>query len=838
MKIYRICLMLAALLASAVSAAAASYVFDGTAQALPNVNPQVHWQFTELDARKVLERTTVAGQWAALRLPQPKGVADFSWKIEFKPIGHPQDVRWSATSFWFRMSESNFDHGYLLSVRPDRFELRHRAKDVYTTLAQAPNTLFGQWQTLLIRADGSAITVYVNGEKLFEVEDGSYAKGDFIISNIQQRAAIGRMEIADQQVYEARAMQVYGPAAVRIPSRESYRAVVLGDGWLPVPAFANAVRWGLAEPREGVAVDPFSGELSVEASAKPGLVVLTAALADNAAVKAERSITLAEGGVVALQIEGSGAVSVPGRVQFTAYGRDAFHSLDWLATDAVRWSLAGTPVAGVAIDPTSGLLAVSAAAAAGAQVQVQAQSLQSPSVSVSKDVFIGDLLKSSLRSEVSVLSGILGRDIPVAVYHRDPQPEAGGVGKGVLYIRNTGAPRIGREADADILNDYLSKGWTVVTLDYGRDARAVSPLLEKELHGFFNNRANNKVHRRLDKSLFGAADAFRPHTTYILPEGYRVREDVPYYDLQMHAPNGLLEKMLRDWNEKIAPAVAGIEPAEQWQQMHVRNGQPIRTGYVMDVVYPSDPEQSVPLMVRFATDLPKDPNMGGDGTTYHFTGFTLRGGAYALVEHVHDPLYSDFWKELGSDNYSHVRHIGLGSAQAAFRQLAAHSERYGIDPEHFFGSGHSKGQYFVTRMLNPAHEAQAEWAVLDGFPAGSAEPQPFGGYTAKMRAGYQSAGWGNWLHSGSDSAGNRVLVQEYLPTMIAVGAKDPYPVVPPFHRFVARLKELGVADYVPLLMPEIGHNYPYGWNPDLNRDNYEMYVEFFERHMPPQSRRD
>lgn len=441
------------------------------------------------------------------------------------------------------------------------------------------------------------------------------------------------------------------------------------------------------------------------------------------------------------------------------------------------------------------------------------------------------LLESTLRKTTSWPCPLLGENVEVRIYHRQSPDEIEAGNRGILYLKNLGGHRVGTESDESILSDYIQRGYTVVTFDYRHDPRAISPDLEKEVFTAFKPRANNLQDRRLDHALFNGVEGYRPSRTYILPAGYRIRHDVPFYDLAKHAPFGTLEKLVEDWNAKIVPNIPGAQPAKQHHDLKMKNGAPIRTEYMMDVIYPSLPRSPVPILVRFATDLPKDPNAGEN--YWHFLGFTLRGGAYATVEHCHTPLFVDYSKELGNDNYSLVKWIGLGLGQAALRQLTAEATSYGIDPDRIVGFGHSKGQYFVTRMLNPDHASQKEHSRFEGFPEGSPEPQPHADFPCKMAAGYQSAGWGNFLHSAKDYDGNSILTANYSPTIIAVGEKDPYPVVPPFHAFVKKLRDLGVKNQVELFMPGIAHDSPHGWNPEKNRDNYDIFLEFFDRFQNP-----
>lgn len=432
-----------------------------------------------------------------------------------------------------------------------------------------------------------------------------------------------------------------------------------------------------------------------------------------------------------------------------------------------------------------------------------------------------------------VFSALLDKEIPFSVrYDASLSPDTV-VSYGIIYLKNLPGKRTGREPDESIIGDYLAQGFTVLTIDYENSPLAVSPGLEQEIHGFLNPREQHQAARRPDTRFFeGLPQSVRPSRVYILPPGYRVAHQVPYFDILRHGPHGIEEYLLARWNEQIVPVNEGFSEADTFSDMRMRNGDPVDSLYVMDVIYPSQAERPVPVLIRFATDLVKDPNAGNE--RWHFTGFTLRGGAYVSVGHPYDPLYRNYWRELGSQNYTLLNYLGLTSAQAALRQLAARADEFHLDPDRFFGHGHSKGQSFVTRMLNPHHEHHAEMRRLPNQPPGSPEPPPFAGFPARLKAGYQSAGLGNFYHDRKDADGNPILVSDYLPTLIAIGENEEASVVAAFHRLVARLEELEVSNFSALFMPGLGHDIPIGWNPDLERCNYDIYIDFFrEAHGGP-----
>ncbi len=628
----------------------------------------------------------------------------------------------------------------------------------------------------------------------------------------------------------ARSITIHGRNGILIPGKERFFAAMLNDDWRPCNSYNDDVRWMLEGTVGDVAVNSKTGELTVGSDAATGEITITAFLSSAPSIRSQKRVVLTDGKPAAIEIIGPSALMIPSETVFIAMKRDPLSTFDRRRCDDVVWTAAAALPEGVSVDSATGRVVITDKAARGAGFTLQAKTKLNNSLISEQAVVLGDMLPGSLRFESKAASGLLDREIPMRVYSRDEASKEG-INNGILYLLNIAAERVGTESDESILNDYLARGWVVITLDYGNDPRAASPKLEQELHTLLMPGKSNRVWRRLNPQFFEGYEAYIPHRTYILPQGYRVQNDVPYFGVQQHGPHGIMDNKMRDWNQKIAPKRDDVEEITQPSQMKTSDGEPI-TGsiYVMDIIYPSKPANPVPVVLRFATDIAKDNNAGNTGKRWHFTGFTLRGGAYAFAEHPYDRLYTGgYWKDVGLHCYSHINYLGLSMGQAALRQLNAHKWLYGIDTERVFGHGHSKGQAFVTRMLNRGHQSQAEFKILEGYPKGSPEPHPYQGYPAQLAAGYQSAGWGNFLHNAYDSAGNRMLTPDYLPTLIAVGAEDQENIVAAFHSFVQELKKLGVDNYVDLLMPGVGHEIPNGWNPLKERDNYDLYIEFYER---------
>ena len=52
----------------------------------------------------------------------------------------------------------------------------------------------------------------------------------------------------------------------------------------------------------------------------------------------------------------------------------------------------------------------------------------------------------------------------------------------IAYVKGLSVDRVGQESDRSILSDYIKQRYIVITVDYGGDARAVSPAIDGDFH--------------------------------------------------------------------------------------------------------------------------------------------------------------------------------------------------------------------------------------------------------------------------------------------------------------------------------------------------------------------
>ena len=407
------------------------------------------------------------------------------------------------------------------------------------------------------------------------------------------------------------------------------------------------------------------------------------------------------------------------------------------------------------------------------------------------------------------------KEAPVRVYFLGGSTGPDGA-EVIVYMKNRAWARIGEESDLSILNDYVRKGFIVVTVDFGDDKLAVSPQFDRDLYDIFR-----WVYGfRTGSLLEGLNIKPREYRCFFLPEGYRVATNLVYWEIDKHAAFGTMDYIMNSYNEDIVPKLPGLKPVSLPSEMVDRKGKPFDFTVKMDIVYPSVAKKKVPAIVFSAWLAPRNPN--GEPVSYlpHFAGFTTRGYAYIVMGHCFNPCVQHYFHygKFTLDQWN-----GFACYSAAMRYINANAVAYNIDAAHIGMAGHSKGQYAITRLSDPHHEGGTEISRFDGFPEGSPQPQPWQGYPSGIVAGYQSMGMGLF--------DPQYITPDYVPNIIACGELEREELSREAHpAFIRRLEELD-CNYIELFMQGLGHAVPYGYDEKTGVDRYKLMHDFFDRYL-------
>lgn len=183
----------------------------------------------------------------------------------------------------------------------------------------------------------------------------------------------------------------------------------------------------------------------------------------------------------------------------------------------------------------------------------------------------------------------------------------------VVYLTNLGFEKIGRNTNETDVNWLLSQGYRVVELNYKQNRNAVTPKINQDIIAINNAIASG--------SFCGLNDCSN-YKSYILFEGYRIAQDVPYF--------------------KDNPMVYN-------RPVKYSDGDPLN----MDIIYPANATVSVPVILSFSysnsfatydsdkktlTDANKDQRLNLNYTLAGFNDSFLEGApangmAWAIADH-------------------------------------------------------------------------------------------------------------------------------------------------------------------------------------------------------------
>lgn len=408
-----------------------------------------------------------------------------------------------------------------------------------------------------------------------------------------------------------------------------------------------------------------------------------------------------------------------------------------------------------------------------------------------------------------------GRVVPLNIYFNGDTASPDG-SEVIVYIKNKAIERIGQESDLSILQDFLEKKFILILIDFGNDKKAVSPDFDNDLFEIYR-----AVFGYQQESLLKETNLKpRPYRCFFIPAGYRIAEDLVYWEIDKHGVYGTLEYIMDSYNKDIVPKTPGLKPVTSPLDMIDKNGKTFDFRVKMDILYPSEAKKKLPVFINSSTISERNPNESPRGYLPHYIGFTMKGYVLVVMGHCFNPCVNHYFhfNKFTLDHWN-----GLACYTAAIRYLNMNADKYFMDTKYIGGIGQSKGQYAFTRLSDPNHASGTESKKFEGFPEGTPEPQPWQGYSSRITAAYQGMGMGIFEPE--------YITPDYVPTLVVCGdierdviSKDGHP------KFVKRLEELNV-NHFNLMMRGLAHEYPHGYDEVLGIDRYRLVHDFFDRYL-------
>ena len=117
----------------------------------------------------------------------------------------------------------------------------------------------------------------------------------------------------------------------------------------------------------------------------------------------------------------------------------------------------------------------------------------------------------------------------------------------ILYVMNTRVPRIGTDSDAAIVERLIGRGYYVIVMDYLDNENTVSPYLEWSVQNIRTQIIKGTI-KTPNRDVDGLSTGEHIVSNYVLPAGYDIAYEVPYFAYDLHGAAGTLERIVEIWN--------------------------------------------------------------------------------------------------------------------------------------------------------------------------------------------------------------------------------------------------------------------------------------------------
>ena len=476
-----------------------------------------------------------------------------------------------------------------------------------------------------------------------------------------------------------------------------------------------------------------------------------------------------------------------------------------------------------------------------------------PSFAAEYDGFRIDSLEPyCIYSQELTNDGYIGIPVGIKTYAKGASTAKSPV---ILYVVNTNTERIGTDSDETIVTSMLERGYVVVVLDYQRHVKSVSPDLDWSIQGIRTNVGGGKY-------LSGAAcDA---GLNYVVPSGYNVKLNDVFWSIDKHGADGCLDQIVDVWNNDFQSVKANYDihyadgttkkvsevTAKDIYDCVKPDGTPIDLDLYMDIIYPTNPAQKVPVYSLMSSS---ETRVGTwtNARRPHLTGFLFSGYAGVIFDYAYVPMarndhygYFDGNSAAGhitGDNYTYSIGVysGVKADTAAIRRIRwladYESETYKFDVDKIGVYGNSKGG-FCLRLGNPHPELLRERRWFDGrhgetrYENGDTEDDALGIIDGGAEQPWLTYQDGTPIPSNVQfvfsncGTGQETLTEGSAP-MYAVGtmlADGSYPYYYGSLMSYARLYDI---PFVGFTNPSCGHEFGFGPDGKYGLDVYDAFYE-------------
>lgn len=322
----------------------------------------------------------------------------------------------------------------------------------------------------------------------------------------------------------------------------------------------------------------------------------------------------------------------------------------------------------------------------------------------------------------------------------------------IMYFVNTNIERVGTKSDVEIISSMLERGYIVTVFDYLNNKKATTPGLDWSAQLLRAEYQTGSMFTDKTKLPSGTYQ-----DTFVVPAGYDVSYGNVFWEADKHAADGSLEKIVENWNTDLKNwnsienklvywrnalgeqktteagaewfsdsagknAVDASDPNANYTKVKYTvatditdcvgpDGTPIDLNLYMHIVYPTNPENEVPVAVLASSTEYLNTASTSSGLRPQHNGFLFRGYAGAVFDYLYQPMaQKDYWGYydgqtsqggITGDRMNYGLHLYsdkmVNTAAMRYLRYLAYTDgdTYSFDTESIGVFGNSKGGWFT-----------------------------------------------------------------------------------------------------------------------------------------------